>query len=107
MPVTIRDVAKQLHLSITTVSRALDGYLDISDATRLRVLQAAHELGHQPNSLFSQPPLTTVDQPVPKITKLLVRMLLAEINRDTLPERHVVIQTVLRFRHSTIKGGQA
>ncbi len=216
MPVTIRDVAKHLDLSITTVSRALDGYSDVSEATRQRVRQAARELGYLPNratrqlrrkrtdtigyilpsgsarfsdpffaefisaladeaaqnsydllvssapssgvveqqvyqrwvcerrvdgfvlnrlrqsdwrlcylaeeqvpfvtlersldvldSLYSQPPLTTVDQPVPEIAHLLVRMLLAEINRDTLPERHVVIQPILRFRHSTIKGGQA
>jgi LacI family transcriptional regulator len=54
MPVTIREVAKYLNLSITTVSRALDGYSDVSEATRQRVMQAAHELGYLPNRAARQ-----------------------------------------------------
>ncbi len=54
MPVTIRDVAKQLNLSITTVSRALDGYPDVAEATRERVLQVARELGYLPNKAARQ-----------------------------------------------------
>jgi len=54
MPVTIRDVAKHLSISITTVSRALDGYPDVSESTRQRVLQAAHELGYVPNRAARQ-----------------------------------------------------
>lgn len=49
MPVTIRDLAKKLNLSITTVSRALDGYSDVSAETRQRVIQAAEEMGYQPS----------------------------------------------------------
>ena len=45
MPVTIRDVAKRLNLSITTVSRALDGYGDVAEATRRRVIRVAREMG--------------------------------------------------------------
>jgi DNA-binding LacI/PurR family transcriptional regulator len=92
----------------------------ITDETAFGVLHAAHEAdvsvgeslavagfdGVQ-DSLYSQPPLTIVDQPICEIAHQLVRMLLAEINGETLPERQVVIQPVLRFRHSTIKGGQA
>ena len=54
MPVTIRDVAKQLNLSITTVSRALDGYADVSDATRERVIRAAQEMGYVPDHIARQ-----------------------------------------------------
>ena len=97
-----------------------DAVICVNDETAFGVLHAAHEahlwVGEKlavagfdgvQDSLYSQPPLTTVDQPVPEITQLLVRMLLAEINGDTLPEQHVVIQPILRFRHSTIKGDQA
>lgn len=35
--------------SVTTVSRALGGYDDVSPETRKRVLQAAQELGYEPN----------------------------------------------------------
>lgn len=49
MPVTIRDLAEKLHLSITTVSRALDGYSDVAEETRTRVIQVAHEMGYEPS----------------------------------------------------------
>jgi LacI family transcriptional regulator len=49
MAVTIRDVAKQLNLSITTVSRALDGYQDVAPETRERVRIAARALGYAPS----------------------------------------------------------
>lgn len=54
MAVTIRDVARKLNLSITTVSRALDGYDDVSEETRQRVIRAARELGYQPNTAARQ-----------------------------------------------------
>lgn len=49
MPVTIREVAKRLNLSITTVSRALDGYSDVAEHTRELVERTAHEMGYVPN----------------------------------------------------------
>jgi LacI family transcriptional regulator, galactose operon repressor len=49
MPITIRDLAEKLNLSITTVSRALDGYSDVSEETRQRVIKAAHEMGYVPS----------------------------------------------------------
>lgn len=48
---TLRELARHLNLSITTVSRALAGYDDVSDATRQRVREAAERLGYQPNPL--------------------------------------------------------
>ena len=52
--ITIRDVAKRLNLSITTVSRALDGYDDVAEETRQRVIQAAMEMGYTPNQAARQ-----------------------------------------------------
>lgn len=54
MPPTIRDVAKRLNLSITTVSRALDGYDDVAEETRQRVIQTAHEMGYVPTRAARQ-----------------------------------------------------
>lgn len=54
MKVTIRQIAEQLHLSIAAVSRALDGYPDISAETRQRVLEKAHEMGYVPNHAARQ-----------------------------------------------------
>lgn len=49
MSITIEGIAKQLNLSVSTVSKALNGYSDVGEATRNRILQAAQELGYHPN----------------------------------------------------------
>jgi LacI family transcriptional regulator len=54
MSVTIRDIAKKLNLSIAAVSRAMDGYPDISEETRQRVIQIAKEMGYVPNRAARQ-----------------------------------------------------
>jgi LacI family transcriptional regulator len=47
--VTIKDLARELDLSITTISRALNGYSDVGAKTRERVRQVATEMGYTPN----------------------------------------------------------
>ncbi len=42
-------LAKDLGLSISTVSRALNGYSDVAEDTRARVLTRAKEIGYRPN----------------------------------------------------------
>ena len=54
MPVTIREVAKKLKLSITTVSRALDGYDDVATQTRRRVIRTARAMGYVPSRAARQ-----------------------------------------------------
>ena len=44
---TIESLARDLGLSASTVSRALNGYTDISEETRRRVLNAADEAGYK------------------------------------------------------------
>jgi len=51
VPVTLKDIAARLNLSVTTVSRALGGYPDVAAETRRRVLQAAEEMGYYPNAI--------------------------------------------------------
>ncbi|MCB8820191.1 substrate-binding domain-containing protein [Microvirga rosea] len=46
----LRLLAKSLGLSITTVSRALDGYSDVAPPTRERVRAAARAINYRPNS---------------------------------------------------------
>jgi DNA-binding LacI/PurR family transcriptional regulator len=54
MSITIRDVAKKLNLSITTVSRGLDGYDDVAEDTRQLIVKTAHEMGYVPNQAARQ-----------------------------------------------------
>ena len=48
---SITDLAKILNLSPSTISRALNGHADISEATKKRVWEVAKELNYQPNHL--------------------------------------------------------
>ncbi|WP_080057691.1 LacI family DNA-binding transcriptional regulator [Spirosoma aerolatum] len=50
-PVTIKDIARSLNISISTVSRALRGMPEIHPDTRNAVLKLAEELDYQPNQL--------------------------------------------------------
>jgi LacI family transcriptional regulator len=45
----LKELAHELGLSQTTVSRALNGYPEVSEATRRRVSEAAERLGYRPN----------------------------------------------------------
>lgn len=47
--VTIKDIARQLALSVSTVSRALAGDKNIRRETKEKVLEAARQLGYTPN----------------------------------------------------------
>ncbi len=51
MSVTLRDIAKRVGKSITTVSRALHDYDDVSPETKALVRQVAEELGYTPHTI--------------------------------------------------------
>lgn len=51
MKVTIKEIAKQAHVSPAAVSKALNGKADISDATRQRIISISKELGYTPNMI--------------------------------------------------------
>lgn len=46
---TMKDIASRAHVSVTTVSKVLNGHQDISDKTRERVLKVVEEAGYVPN----------------------------------------------------------
>ena len=48
---TIKDIARAAGVSITTVSRGLNGYSDVSEKTRKKILRIAKELNYSPNTL--------------------------------------------------------
>ena len=51
MAVTIKDVARNCGMSISTVSKVFNGYPDISGETRDVVMKVARQMGYQPNAL--------------------------------------------------------
>ena len=46
----LKELAEKLGLSQTTISRALNGYPEVSEATRQRVIEAARQYDYEPNS---------------------------------------------------------
>ncbi|KIA92781.1 LacI family transcriptional regulator [Pedobacter kyungheensis] len=50
---TIYDIAKELNVTVSTVSRALSGFPAISDTTRKAVVDMARKLNYSPNKLAS------------------------------------------------------
>ncbi len=54
MSVNIRQLAEILGISVSSVSKALSGYQDISPQTRQRVLDAAKKYGYSPNRAAQQ-----------------------------------------------------
>ena len=51
--VSIKEVAKRAGVAISTVSKVLNGYPNISDETKARVNEAIRELNYIPNSIAS------------------------------------------------------
>jgi LacI family transcriptional regulator len=49
MAVRLKDIARELNVSVITVSKALRGNTDISEATRRRILARMKELDYRPN----------------------------------------------------------
>ena len=50
MAITIYDLAKEAHVSIATVSKALNNSYTISDQTRERIQTLARQMNYQPNA---------------------------------------------------------
>ena len=48
--VSLKDVAKRCGVSTATVSKALNGHSDIGEKTRIRIKEAAQEMGYFPNA---------------------------------------------------------
>lgn len=48
---TIKDIAKQLGMSVSTISRAMNNHPDIKPETKQKILQAIEQLNYTPNAL--------------------------------------------------------
>ena len=76
-PATIKDIAQQLKVSISTVSRALRNASDVNPDTKAAVLALSAELGYQPNRLalsLRQKQTHTIGVIVPNLDYVLSMM---------------------------------
>ena len=53
MAITIKDIARELGVSVSTVSRALQNHPDISERTKELVRDCAHKMNYKPNMMAS------------------------------------------------------
>ena len=51
MAIRLKDIARDLGVSVVTVSKVLRGNADIGETTRRRVLKRMKELNYQPNMM--------------------------------------------------------
>lgn len=58
---SLKSIAKQLGLSVTTVSRALNGYDDVAEETRARVEAEAQRRGYRPNTFARRLKMGKID----------------------------------------------
>ncbi|MBI1226056.1 MAG: substrate-binding domain-containing protein [Bacteroidetes bacterium] len=80
--VTIHDIAKELNVSSSTVSRALKGHHSIGEATTKAVKKLAEELGYRPNHLavnLRKQQSTSVGVIVPHINRPFISSLVSGI----------------------------
>lgn len=62
MSITIEDIARELGISGSTVSKALNDYADVAQETKQRVLAVAREMGYHPNTAARSLRLGRTDQ---------------------------------------------
>ncbi|RYY61000.1 MAG: LacI family transcriptional regulator [Chitinophagaceae bacterium] len=71
-PTTIKEIAKRLNISFSTVSRALHNHKNIGLGTKLRVQQMAKELNYEPNQtaiFFQQRKTFTIGVILPELSE--------------------------------------
>ena len=86
---SLKAIAKELGLSVTTVSRALNGYDDVSEETRARVEAEAQRRGYRPNTFARRLKMGKIDavglvfplRPVPLNNSVFLDMV-GEISRE-------------------------
>ena len=66
--VSLRDIARQCHVSVSTVSKALNDRRDISGSKKKEIQKAARELNYVPNYMAS-----ALKTGIPKISAFFFR----------------------------------
>lgn len=92
---TIKDVAKAAGVAVSTVSRAFNGYGDISSGTRDNIIKIAEELGYKPNIIAKS--LSS--------TKCLRFGMLVEDYESSEASNQFVYEVLMSFKNNITKLG--
>ena len=95
--VTIKDLARELNISPSTVSRALKDHPDISLETKNLVIEMASQLGYVPNYVarnLSSKRSNTIGLVVPKVAHHFFSEVIEFIYENTFKNKYEIIMTV-------------
>lgn len=95
--ITLDDIAKRLHVSRVTVSKALRGHPDISEDTVKRVRKVADELGYSPNIIarsLSSRRSNMIGLVVPKIAHFFFGSVIEGVYNKAFENNYETILTV-------------
>ena len=94
--VTIKDIARELKISPSTVSRALKNHPDISQETKKAVMELANEMDYQPNIIalsLRKRKTNTIGLIIPKIVHHFFSTIISGIEDVAYAEGYNVIIT--------------
>ncbi len=95
--ITLDDIAKRLHVSRVTVSKALRGHSDISEEMTKRVRKLANELGYTPNIIarsLSSKRSNMIGLVVPKIAHYFFSSVIEGVYDTAFENQYETILTV-------------
>ena len=82
--ITIKDIAHELHFSVSTVSRALQNHPDISEETKKIIINYAREHHYRPNQMASSlrtQKVTTIGLLLPELTSYFFSTILEGVEK--------------------------
>lgn len=106
MDITIDDIAIELGISVSTVSRALNNHPRISDATKQKVLRKAKELGYKPGMSDYGKKLVSSGQIVAMVcSQMANRMYRTALEKlqDALLPKGIVVSSFFTGNHSEVE----
>lgn len=93
-PTTLKEIAKRLKLSTSTVSRALKDHPSIGLVTTMRVKKLAEELNYEPNNraiFFKQQKTFTIGVVLPSLSESFFSTAISAIENKAAEEDYTVI----------------
>lgn len=93
-PATIKEIAKKLKISPSTVSRALNDHPSIGLVTTMRVKKMAEELNYEPNQtaiFFKQRKTFTIAVILPSLSEPFFSFAISEIENVASAQRYTVL----------------
>ncbi|MDB5132965.1 MAG: LacI family DNA-binding transcriptional regulator, partial [Mucilaginibacter sp.] len=93
-PATIKEIAKILNVSISTVSRALHKHPSIGLTTQLKVQKLAKELNYEPNQtaiFFQQGKTYTIGVILPELSEAFFSAAISAIEETAYKRKYTVL----------------